>query len=191
MSNENKLDNIEQSSTPMSFKNFYFSSVGSIGRKEFFYRGFLPLTALLFLIAIIRKIDYYSILIDFEKTGIYERGIFSYFAQLSAIAVLVAIIFVTIKRLHDTNSSGWWSILSILVPLFQFFLFFMPSKFNESYGKKSCYDFTTGRKILAVFNVVVIVASYVIFLMMHALCSIEEDKISKQSGYNLEYKSKE
>ena len=88
-----------------TFTEFYFSATGRVGRKEYFFRWFMSYLASLAVLTIVLN------LLQMQQI---ESGI-SLFANLVLLMLilvfLVAQVFVGIKRLHDINASGWWSLL--------------------------------------------------------------------------------
>lgn len=116
-----------------SFMNFYFSAKGRISRKEFFFKGFIP-TSLMIVILLLGA--NFLPLQEASKTHVF---IYSLIVVLS-IVVVVAQFTVSIKRLHDYDASGWWSI-GFFIPIVNFitlmFLFFKsPSNKENKYGDK-------------------------------------------------------
>lgn len=51
------------------------------------------------------------------------EGVTALVESIYAYATFVPLIAVSVRRLHDTNRSGWW-FLTILIPLVNFFLLF-------------------------------------------------------------------
>ena len=136
-----------------SFKEFYFSTQGRIGRREFFFRGFMPLTLL-------------SVFVLFISNGfmIAESQLLQNMTYL-VIALLITIgvsqVMISIKRFHDFNASGWWTIL-LFIPfaniIAMIVLFFKGSVNSENrYGiKVGFYKQTPMRWVLFVIQIILI-----------------------------------
>jgi uncharacterized membrane protein YhaH (DUF805 family) len=89
---------------------FHFTSKGRIGQKEYFFRAFMPYLALIILLSIVSNFIEAA-----ESSSSINIGVLFLFF-LSIGVLLFAQINTGIKRLHDLNASGWWS-LFWLVPL--------------------------------------------------------------------------
>lgn len=148
----NQIKNINKTNNT-TFREFFFSCDGSIGIKEFFFRGVLPLAMLLI----------FSLTSFFITKAIGETNGFFKFLNLIIVIFWIsiyALVFnITVKRLHDVNINGWWAILS-LIPLLNFilliFLLFAPSKQNNVYGLKSEYNLNSKNIFLSIFYVIMI-----------------------------------
>lgn len=176
--NETKILKKENSST---FKEFYYSHHGSIGRKEFFARGFLPLTALSFFVVTI-----------FQITNIMvETNLFFKFLNYGIIAFLfftfVLILNVSVKRLHDTNNNGWWAMLNF-IPIMNFlllaFLFFAPSKKDNIYGIKSEYPLNSKKFIALIFYILMLFILPVVYgFTKEIIKQNQNEKVQNNSYY--------
>ena len=118
--------------TKSSFTEFYFSAQGRVSRQEFFFRGFMPITLLTIFELLISNV--------LSAKESYLAQNMSYLIVLFAIAITIGIsqVMISIKRFHDFNASGWWSIL-LFIPLINFIalmvLFFKGSVNSENkYG---------------------------------------------------------
>ena len=148
----NQIKNINKTNNT-TFREFFFSCDGSIGIKEFFFRGVLPLAMLLI----------FSLTSFFITKAIGETNGFFKFLNLIIVIFWIsiyALVFnITVKRLHDVNINGWWAILS-LIPLLNFilliFLLFAPSKQNNVYGLKSEYNLNSKNIFLSIFYVIMV-----------------------------------
>jgi len=130
----NEIENLEKNIT--SFNQFYFSHHGSIGRKEFFFRGFLPLFCLSILSMILVLITS-----EFSKTNEFFK-LLKYISLAFSFFIFVIVSNITVKRLHDTNLSGWrfiFNLIPIINILFFLFLVLMPSSKKSSFGLTDYY----------------------------------------------------
>ena len=83
----------------------YFNFSGRATRSEYWY---FVLFGLLFSLA--------AMLIDFSIGTFYiEEGI-GIFSSIYTLTILIPSLAVTVRRLHDTNRSGWWNLI-MLVPI--------------------------------------------------------------------------
>ena len=83
----------------MDYKQLLFSTDGRIGRQQF-WCVHLPLTAVLVLFSLL-----------------FQGGVtLALIGAVGSLAAVVAMVFVSIKRWHDRNKSGWW-VLFALVPI--------------------------------------------------------------------------
>jgi len=73
-------------------------------------------------------------------SGLFENSDQSVLGGIYNLAVFLPSIGVAIRRAHDTNKSGWW----ILVPIYGFFLMFLPGdKGDNSHGSDPYADVST------------------------------------------------
>lgn len=187
-----EFDKIEKESydkkrKKLNFIEFFFSSQGRISGKEFFLRGFLPLSSLLILNSALFKyinIELLNNSIDFSLAPILRYlGIAIYLILMYSITV------VSIKRIQDYNSSGWYAILNfipIISFIFLFFLFFKNTvNLNNNYGYESApYKFTVSRVFFLIFNILFFFISWFAFAM-----TIQFEKMALQdtSVYSQSY----
>lgn len=162
---ENEILNNKKTTT---LREFYFSSDESIGKKEFFFRGFLPVSCLVILSLILFKaLNSSDIVKDFEPIAYI-------FYLFMCLFIFISMINISIKRLHDTNNNAWWSLLN-LIPflnlLLLLFLIIMPSKKNI-YGNTSNYNLNSLRIFLAILNTIFIF----ILLLINGFTNIILDK---------------
>jgi uncharacterized membrane protein YhaH (DUF805 family) len=81
----------------------YFKFSGRATRSEYWY---FVLFSLLFSLA--------AMLIDFSiETYYIEEGI-GIFSSIYTLAILIPSLAVTVRRLHDTNRSAWWLLISLI-----------------------------------------------------------------------------
>jgi uncharacterized membrane protein YhaH (DUF805 family) len=81
----------------------YFKFSGRATRSEYWY---FVLFGLLFSLA--------AMLIDFSIGTFYiEEGI-GIFSSIYTLAILIPSLAVTVRRLHDTNRSAWWLLISLI-----------------------------------------------------------------------------
>lgn len=142
-----------------SFTQFYFSYHGSIGRKEFFFRGFLPLFCLSILSTIL-------VLITSELSKTNESfELLKYISLVFSFFLFVIISNITIKRLHDINLAGWrfvFNLIPIINIFLLLFLILMPSSKKSSFGITDYYKLeaksilSTGIFIVLIFILLVI-----------------------------------
>ncbi len=164
-----------------TFQDFFFSTKGRVGRKEYFFRWFMPYLSSLIVLTILSNV------LQMQQV---ESGIvlFANFAILLLIAVfLVAQILIGIKRLHDINASGWWSLLW-LVPLANFVLLLVlffkvtsTEKSQRSRMKTGRYTQTLLRWTLFIFHLFVIVG-LLPFVAISDYMAGEKAKIQEQSS---------
>ena len=141
--------------TKSSFTEFYFSAQGRVSRQEFFFRGFMPITLLTIFVLLISNV--------LSAKESYLAQNMSYLVVLFAIAITIGIsqVMISIKRFHDFNASGWWSML-LLMPLINFIalmvLFFKGSVNSENkYGNEiGLYKQTPLRWVLFVMQFILI-----------------------------------
>ena len=188
----NEFDNIEKEKyekkrKKLSFIEFYFSLQGRVSGKEFFLRGFLPLASLLLLNSAFFKYINFQVLnstIDFSfAQTLNYLGIAIYFIIIYSTTV------VSIKRIHDYNSSGWNVILNF-IPLvnliFLFVLFFKATvNLDNKYGhESSSYNFNGFRIALLIFNILFFFISWLTFAI-----SIQFEKMDmrENSAYTQDY----
>jgi uncharacterized membrane protein YhaH (DUF805 family) len=99
---------VVRAAAPLDSPQEIFSWNGRLNRRRYFFRGLI--------IGIIP-----SLFIRLPQAWGYQfSGLVSAFAFLLAIAAMVIALFQTIKRLHDLEMVGWYSILS-LIPLVNLF----------------------------------------------------------------------
>jgi uncharacterized membrane protein YhaH (DUF805 family) len=137
-----------------SFAKFHYTAKGRVGRKEFFFRWFMPYITLLV-----------GLTIGANLIIMQETESSASLAALMIILLVIVVLFfsqvvIGIKRLHDINASGWWSLLWF-VPLANFILllvlFFKPSststvqKFGTQVGR---YTQTPLRWVLFVIQLI-------------------------------------
>lgn len=144
----------EVTQTKMGFYDFYLNHKGSIGRKEFFFRGFLPLSIINFVLLIGTKITSY---LEFYNNS---YGFLQYVLFFISFFAFVIISNVTIKRLHDTNSKSWLFLLN-LIPLINIILLLallcMPSSKIRNHGQAYDYKLNSKKILLSIFNICIIV----------------------------------
>ena len=88
----------------MDFKKFYLSPEGRVNRKQFWLWFVLPLTAIIFLLALVDV-----------KTGNYNPELsMGLFSGIFALVALIPAIIVYIKRFHDRDKSGWWVLIGLI-----------------------------------------------------------------------------
>ena len=88
----------------MDFKKFYLSPEGRVNRKQFWLWLVLPLTAIIFLLALVDV-----------KTGNYNPELsMGFFSGIFALVALIPAIIVYIKRFHDRDKSGWWVLIGLI-----------------------------------------------------------------------------
>ena len=138
-----------------SFTEFYFSTKGRTGRQEFFFRGFMGITLLVFFLSFISLL--------FATTESLSVQNMNYLVVVLGIIIGVSQVMISIKRLHDFNASGWWSIL-LFIPLVNIIvlmiLLFKGSVNSENkYGDKiGLYRQTPMRWVLFVVQFILIIA---------------------------------
>lgn len=153
----------------LSFYEFFFSSNGRISNKEFFLRGFLPLTSLLILNSAFFKYINFRLL-DCAM-DISEAQSLNYLGMGIYFLIMYSITMVTIKRIHDYNSSGWNAILSFIPVvniIFLFFLFFKQTvNDNNQYGYETqAYNYNGFRIFLIILGMIFFFMSWGTFGMM-------------------------
>jgi len=187
-----KFDTIEKEKyekkrNKLNFLEFYFSSQGRVSGKEFFLRGFLPLASLLLLNSAFFKYINFQVLnstIDFSLAQTLNYlGIAIYFIIIYSITV------VSIKRIHDYNSSGWnviFNFIPIVNLIFLFVLFFKGAvNLDNKYGyESSSYNFNGFRIALLIFNILFFFISWLTFAI-----SIQFEKMDmrENSAYTQDY----
>lgn len=157
-----------------TFKEFFFSTKGRVGRKEYFFRWFMPYLSSLIVLTILSNV------LQMQQV---DSGIvlFANFAILLLIAAfLVAQILVGIKRLHDINASGWWSLLW-LVPLANFVLLLVlffkgtSSEASQRSGMKTgCYTQTPMRWGLFSMQLILTIVLVPFLMLTNLLVKAEE-----------------
>lgn len=164
-----------------SIKDFYLTYHGSIGRKEFFFRAFLPFTTLLIiLITIFQIVRLFSVMDKLPK----ELILLSYIIIGILWLILQILIIVTvIKRFHDCKINAWLSVL-IFIPIINVFttigLFLMPTRISCKYeNKRNDYKFNKIRWSLLVIKIVLIIGALFIFSFAKAFEEIELTKKQK------------
>lgn len=136
-----------------SFAEFYFSTQGRVSRQEFFFRGFMPLALLTVFFLFIS-----NVLMAAESQSVQNMN---YLVILLAITAGVSQVMISIKRFHDFNASGSWSIL-LFIPLaniiVQMVLLFKGSVNSENeYGDEiGFYEQTPMRWVLFVVQFILI-----------------------------------
>ena len=104
----------------------YFKFSGRATRSEYWY---FVLFSLLFSLA--------AMLIDFSiETYYIEEGI-GIFSSIYTLAILIPSLAVTVRRLHDTNRSAWWlliSLIPIIGPIVLIVFYCQDSKEDNKYG---------------------------------------------------------
>lgn len=172
-----------------TFKEFFFSTKGRVGRKEYFFRWFMPYLSSLIVLTILSNV------LQMQQV---DSGIvlFANFAILLLIAVfLVAQILVGIKRLHDINASGWWSLLW-LVPLANFVLLLVlffkgtSSEASQRSGMKTgCYTQTPMRWGLFGMQLLLTIVLVPFLMLTNLLVKAEEkDQVNSISSTSSEEK---
>lgn len=120
----------------MSFFQFFFSSKGRISRKEFFIRGFLPLSSLLILTQM--PTHYFNVTSLMVDMGLTDHFLLSSSIVLLYIIIMYSISAVSIKRLHDINKSGFFAILNFIpiinIILLSYLLFNKSVNTGNNYG---------------------------------------------------------
>lgn len=200
-SNEAKIDsslnfqnqkplNINQSLTltsvpkeNVSFKKFYFIPEGRIGRKEFIFRVFLPLSLInIFMTVLVGIVLLFRVMnkIDSDMTTIYLNFI-SFLYLLNSIPMIIT----SIKRFHDLNMNGWWS-LTTFVPIINlislFLLIFLKSQNHKnSYGiQQDLYNFTHIKQVTL--RAAMVVLLYIGFLLVLLFLSSEQTHSVKHNS---------
>jgi len=114
----------------------WFGIKGRASRKEYICR-FLMMWFLGYIdIVCVDKIDEY---IDFLKPNLIAVLAISFFVLLTSIFILsvIQVFFVTHRRLHDLNTSGWWQLITF-VPCGQLLMigliFFKGTPTTNKYG---------------------------------------------------------
>ena len=104
----------------------YFKFSGRATRSEYWY---FVLFGLLFSLA--------AMLIDFSIGTFYiEEGI-GIFSSIYTLTILIPSLAVTVRRLHDTNRSAWWLLISLIpiIGLIVLTVFYcQDSKVDNKYG---------------------------------------------------------
>ncbi len=188
--NETKVSEKQNDST---FKEFYFSNKGAIGRKEFFFRGFLPLTMILFILMAIPNVSLAVFLTYFHiKNEALAPAGFIKFLNYAAIGLYIFLFIISIivsaKRLQDANKADSWALL-LLIPLINIFLllflFFAPSKKNNIYGIKKEYSLNPKKILLSIFYTVMIFIMLAINGISKGIVdlNIKEKNISQEKNY--------
>lgn len=103
--------------------NSYFKALknyavfgGRSTRKEFWYFVLFNLVAYY----ILWNVD---IIIDFPASK--EKGYVGMLGSVFTLAILIPTVAVSVRRLHDTNRSGWWFFLGLIPFISIIFLVFM------------------------------------------------------------------
>ncbi len=111
----------------------WFRVKGRSSRKEYIYR-FLMMPIFISLTSLI--IEY-----DDKHTSFITECMVIIFCIISIIAI-VQVFFVTHRRLHDLNASGWWQLITF-IPLGQLmmigFIFFKGTEGDNKYGSPPEY----------------------------------------------------
>lgn len=168
-----KFDNIESEKyekqrKKLNFFEFFFSSEARISGKEFFLRGFLPLSSLLLLNGAFGKylnIKMLNSTIDYALAQNLNYLMIAFY-----LLIVYSSTVVSIKRIHDYNSSGWNVVLNfipIVNLIFLFFLFFKSTvNLNNDYGyESSSYKFNGSRVFFLIFNILFFFISWFAFAM--------------------------
>ncbi len=179
----------QQNVTP--FKEFFYSHHGSIGRKEFFFRGFLPLSMILIILMAISNISLsiFTTYFQVNSETLAPVGFIkflNYAVILLSFFIFVIISNVSVKRLHDTNNNGWWAILN-LVPLINLllllFLFFAPSKKDNIYGVKNEYILNSKKILISIFYILIIFIMLAISSFSKSITNLNlNEKIQKNTS---------
>ncbi len=178
-----------------TFSDFFYSHHGSIGRKEFLFRGFIPLTMLLiFLIAIPNiSLSIFTTYFQIKGETIAPIGFFkflNYFVIALSFFLFVIISNISVKRLHDTNSNGWWAMLN-LIPVINFFLLLFlilaPSKKDNIYGIKSDYNLNSRKILLSIFYIFII---FVLLVMNGLSKGITNNNLNERAEKSAKYEEK-
>ena len=121
----------------------WFRTTGRSSRLEYVYRLFLVFFIICFPFTIqaIGFLSYTSILIaKYIFSTVYLIAIF--FLVLFLIPSIIQIFFVSYRRLHDLNKSGWW-LLTIITPLMPLLIivliFFKGTQEANQYGVPPTY----------------------------------------------------
>lgn len=164
-----------------SFKKFFFSSDARIGRQEFFFRAFIPLSTMLFLsIALFKLINLLKITFEINTPII-----LTLYASVAALYVIVFyfITITSIKRFHDINASGLWVII-LFLPVLNFIgliilLFVKSRNENNRYGDTiGIYKLSVKRWIFMFLKIILIV----VFMIMFSFINVIIDVKSKHSN---------
>ena len=179
----------QQNVTP--FKEFFYSHHGSIGRKEFFFRGFLPLSMILIILMAISNISLSTFTTYFQVNSETLAPVgfikfLNYAVILLSFFIFVIISNVSVKRLHDTNNNGWWAILN-LVPLINLllllFLFFAPSKKDNIYRVKNEYILNSKKILISIFYILIIFIMLAISSFSKSITNLNlNEKIQKNTS---------
>jgi len=154
----------------VSFKDFFFNAKGRTRRQEFFFRAFMPLSVLnVLLIVLARAIEYFQVMgkIQSNDSIVLYVLVFAF-----SIIVYYFTIIASIKRYHDMNMSGWWSLL-FFIPLVNFialfWLFFSGSKNeNNDYGAKNgVYNLTVVRWFLMIVQIALLFILMALFGLLN------------------------
>ena len=115
------------------FLSNWFRIKGRANRKEYIYRFLLMPSFILLTSLIIEYDDKYPSLIT--EWGVIGLCIFSIIATIQ-------VFFVTHRRLHDLNASGWWQLITF-IPFGQLlmiaFIFFKGTEGPNKYGSPPEY----------------------------------------------------
>jgi len=107
----------------------WFRTKGRSGRKEYICR-FLMMPLIYFLASMV--IDVY------QSTNVLLIGLCILFLAALFILSIIQIFFVTHRRLHDLNASGWWQLVTF-IPFGQIlmigFIFFKGTPTTNKYGE--------------------------------------------------------
>lgn len=159
---------------------FFFSAKGRISRQEFFVKGFIPLTVLLFLTGTAFKI--LNIMILNEKIDIAMVQPIHFMLIGIYLVIIYSILAVSIKRFHDCNISGWMSTL-LFIPLVNFIgtLYMMFKKsvnYNNKYGQIiSKYQMNGVKWLLLIVNIILLLLSIIFFSFSNVF---EKSTMNKQ-----------
>ncbi len=156
----------EVTQTKMGFYDFYLNHKGSIGRQEFFFRGFLPLSIINLILLIGIKISssliIYSNFYKFLTFGLWVISIF----------IFVIISNITVKRLHDMNSKSWffiWNLVPFINIIVLLSLLSTPSSKIRNHGQKSYYKLCILRITIAILQIILI------FMLMFVYSYLEKN----------------
>lgn len=156
----------EETQKKMGFYDFYLNYKGSIGRKEFFFRGFLPLAIINLLLLIAMKIT--------SNLEFYHNfyGFLKYVTFILSLFIFVIISNITIKRIHDINSKSWFFILNAVPFLNIFLLLYLisaPSSKIRNHGETNYYKLNSKKILFSIVNIFIIILLLFTFSFLNIL----------------------
>jgi uncharacterized membrane protein YhaH (DUF805 family) len=175
-------DTIIEKETP--FKEFYFSSEGRIGKKEFLFRAFFPLSIFNILLMVLMKLTELLTLMDKIETNM-ATVLFILTVGLSLV-IGTSIIFTSIKRYHDLNMNGWWSLLTFIpfinLIVLLWLLFSGSRDENNRYGThQSSYSLTGLRWFFLISQLVAFIVLIVAFGLLNQFIIVEQNNSKEKS----------